>query len=103
MTVLDTRSMKPVDHLARTPRRLLGGALLAAAVAVATAACGSGSSSSSTSASAAASSGSDSSSSSSAATKSNLSVGYFTGLVAEPETVIGSVSSLAKQTGASIK
>jgi NitT/TauT family transport system substrate-binding protein len=95
--------MKPVDHLARTPRRLLGGALLAAAVAVATAACGSGSSSSSTSASAAASSGSDSSSSSSAATKSNLSVGYFTGLVAEPETVIGSVSSLAKQTGASIK
>lgn len=38
----------------------------------------------------------------SAATKSTLAVGYFTGLVAEPETVIGSVPSLEAQTGAKI-
>jgi taurine transport system substrate-binding protein len=34
---------------------------------------------------------------------SKLSVGYFTGLVAEPETVIGSVKSLQSSVGASIK
>jgi taurine transport system substrate-binding protein len=95
-----------VDHLVRTPRRLIGGALLAAAVALSTAACGSSSSSSSSTAASAAtssSSASSSGSSGSGATKSSLSVGYFTGLVAEPETVIGSVPSLAKETGASIK
>jgi taurine transport system substrate-binding protein len=92
-----------VDHLARIPRHLFGGALLAVAVALSTAACGSSSSSSSTAAASATSSGSSSGSSGSGATKSNLSIGYFTGLVAEPETVIGSVPSLATQTGAKIK
>jgi taurine transport system substrate-binding protein len=93
-----------------TPLARRGAALLALALLAAccVAACGS-SSASSGSASAASAGGSPSSSSSSAGdpsggqTKSNLSVGYFTGLVAEPETVIGSVSSLQAQTGSKIK
>jgi NitT/TauT family transport system substrate-binding protein len=60
-----------------------------------------GSSASSSSSNAAVTSGSGSASGK--GTKSSLSIGYFTGLVAEPETVIGSVPSLQAQAGANIK
>jgi taurine transport system substrate-binding protein len=97
-----------MKHLTPTGRRLVALAVVGLLVACCLAACGS-SSASSTSGSAAAPSSSSSSSGSAGtgapagATKSDLSVGYFTGLVAEPETVIGSVPSLQAQTGAKIK
>jgi taurine transport system substrate-binding protein len=87
-----------VTHLSRSTRRATEAVAISAAIALSLAACGSSSTtktSSATAVNAAATGGS--------ATKSSLSVGYFTGLVAEPETVIGSVPSLAAQTGAKIK
>lgn len=71
-------------------RRLLGAASAAAVIALTAAACGS-------------SGGTSGSGGSKNGTKSSLSVGYFTGLIAEPETVIGSVPSLETQTGTKIK
>lgn len=75
-------------------RRLAGAVLITVAVALGAAACGSSSKSGDPS---------GAGGKSSAGTKSSLSVGYFTGLVAEPETVIGSVHSLQTQVGATIK
>jgi taurine transport system substrate-binding protein len=80
-----------VNHLARG-RRLAGAILITVAVALGATACGSSSKS-----------GGSSGGGGKSGTKSNLSVGYFTGLVAEPETVIGSVHSLQSQVGSSIK
>jgi taurine transport system substrate-binding protein len=97
-----------VKHRLRNKPRRAGAVVLAlvAASGLLTALTGCGSSSGSTSSadpSNAAATSSGGSSSGSGGTKSSLSVGYFTGLVAEPETVIGSVPSLAAQTGAKIK
>jgi taurine transport system substrate-binding protein len=98
-----------MKHLTPITRRLVALPALGLLVACSLAACGSSSASpASTSASAApgstsSSSGSAATAASAGATKSNLSVGYFTGLVAEPETVIGSVPSLQAQTGSKIK
>lgn len=79
-------------------RRHAALAIAATFVALAICACGSSSSSGSGGSTKAAAD-----SSAGGGTKSSLSVGYFTGLIAEPETVIGSVSSLSAQTGAKIK
>jgi taurine transport system substrate-binding protein len=97
--------MTYLTPLARRLAALLALALLGASCV---AACGSSSASPGSGSASSASAGGSSSSSSAGdpsggGTKSNLSVGYFTGLVAEPETVIGSVSSLQAQTGAKIK
>ncbi len=99
-----------MKHLIPTARRLAALMALGLLAACSLAACGSaGSPSSSSSAASAPSSGSSSAADPSSGatagtgTKSNLSVGYFTGLVAEPETVIGSVPSLQAQTGSKIK
>jgi NitT/TauT family transport system substrate-binding protein len=95
-------------HSTSVARRTAALLALGFIVAWCLAACGS-SGASPSSGGASAASGSASSSGSSGAgdpsggTKPNLSVGYFTGLVAEPETVIGSVSSLQAQTGAKVK
>lgn len=79
----------------RPTRRHLAVTLVAALTALGTAACGSSSHSSS-------GSGGGGSDPSGGGTTSHLTIGYFTGLVAEPETVIGSVKSLQSQVGASI-
>jgi taurine transport system substrate-binding protein len=80
--------------LIRPTRRHLAISLVAGLTALGSVACGSSSRAGSASA------GSDPSG---GGTASRLSVGYFTGLVAEPETVIGSVKSLQSGVGASIK
>jgi taurine transport system substrate-binding protein len=82
--------------LIRPSRTHLALTLAAALTALGSAACGSSSKVGSGAAS-------GSSGSSGAGTASHLTVGYFTGLVAEPETVIGSVKSLGSSVGASIK
>jgi NitT/TauT family transport system substrate-binding protein len=97
--------MRYLSPIARRTAALLALGLLAAGGLTA---CGSSSlSSSSGAASSAPAAGSSSAAPgadpSGGGTKANLSVGYFTGLVAEPETVIGSVSSLQAQTHTKIK
>jgi NitT/TauT family transport system substrate-binding protein len=85
--------------LIRPTRRHFAISLVAALTALGSTACGSSSHAGSGSGGSA-SGGSDPSG---GGTASHLSVGYFTGLVAEPETVIGSVKSLQSSVGASIK
>jgi NitT/TauT family transport system substrate-binding protein len=99
-----------MTHLIAPARRMAALLALALLAGSCLAACGSSSvSSGSGSASSASAAGASSSSSTTGGdpagggSKSNLSIGYFTGLVAEPETVIGSVPSLQAQTGSKIK